>query len=107
MQNQAGNLKEINDKLYNEMQSGNYSECVKLLQLRKPVLKQVTETFSALKTSEIPQDILTEITRMKMQDPILMVELELQMAEIGKKKANNKIRNIEKHDGGYCINRRA
>ncbi len=107
MQNLALELSRINDKLYANLEDGNYKECIELLQTREPILKHVTDKYSQLDTINIPASILSEISRMKTEDSVLMIKLELEMTSVGKKIAKNKIRTVEKHNSGYCINKRA
>lgn len=107
MQDLALELNRINDKLYANIEDGNYKECIELLHSREPILKQVTDKYSQLNTLDIPAGILSEITRMKTEDPVLMIKLELQMASVGKKIAETKARTVEKNSSGYCINKRA
>lgn len=107
MQDLALELNSINNKLYANIGDGNYKECIELLHSREPILKLIAEKYSQFSTTNIPASILSEITRMKTEDPVLMIKLELEMTSVGEKIANNKIRTVEKNNSGYCINKRA
>ncbi|MCP4145504.1 MAG: hypothetical protein GY752_09505 [bacterium] len=107
MQNLAIELKTINDKLYTNVEDGNYKECIELLHSREPILKNITDKYSQFNTINIPASILSEISRMKTEDPVLMIKLELEMTSVGQEIAKNKIRTVEKHNSGYCINKQA